>query len=311
MAKHAKLSVNGMRGQQRWRSIQKTRRAATTLWVLGAMFLFTLLPLSYSRAAETEASSEKPAYKFGTFPIFAVGQIGTIFAPVAMEFTQILGQPVQLRTKPSFAEFRQELSRETYDFAVVQPFDYVLAYDHYHYLPLARFDKPLAAYIVVLPDSPLLSLQDLKGMKIALPPATAAVTLMAKKAMLDAGLDLKRDVSLQYTKSHDACLELVIVKSANACVSGPRSVYFFETKWGKHFRLLHQTPGIPNVLFIVHRRVPKAVRDLLLKTVTSWPESSEAGRDFIKFNNNLRLVPAMDAEYDSIRKFPQNLDEES
>ncbi|MDO8704120.1 MAG: phosphate/phosphite/phosphonate ABC transporter substrate-binding protein [Sulfuricaulis sp.] len=274
------------------------------------MFLFTSLPLSYTYAAETEASSEKPAYKFGAFPMVAVGQIGTMFAPVATEFTQVLGQSVQFRTRPSFLEFRQGLSREIYDFAVVQPFDYVLAYDRYHYLPLARFDKPLTANILVLPESTLHSLQDLKGKKVALPPTTAAVTLMAKKAMLEAGLDLKRDVSLQYTKTHDACLELVIVKSADACVSAPRAAYYFETKWGKHFRLLHQTPGIPNVLFIVHRRVPKQVRELLLKTLTSWPESSEVGRDFIKLNNNLRLIPAMNAEYDIIRKFPQNLEEE-
>ncbi|MDO8704119.1 MAG: phosphate/phosphite/phosphonate ABC transporter substrate-binding protein [Sulfuricaulis sp.] len=294
----------------RWRPIQKTYGATAAWLALGAGLLLLLMPLSHAPAAETDAAAEKEAYKFGAFPMVAVGQIDKIFSPVAAEFAQVLGHPVQFRTRPSFDEFRQELSRETYDIAVVQPFDYVLAHDKYHYLPLAHFEKPLVASIMVLEDSPLRGLQDLKGTKIALPPITAATTQMGKKALLNAGFDLKRDVSLEYTKSQDSCLQLVLVKAASACTSSPRSVYLFEEKWGKHFRTLIETPGIPNTLFVVHRRVPKAVRELLLKTITSWPESSEVGREFVKNNNNLRLLPAANSEYDVVRRFPQNLDKE-
>jgi len=278
--------------------------------MFGAGVLLSLLPLPSTHAAEPATALEKPGYKFGAFPMIAVGQIDKVFSPVAAELARVLGQPVLFRTKPTFAEFRQELSRETYDFAVVQPFDYVLAHDKYHYLPLAHFEKPLVTSIMVLQDSPLRSLQDLKGTTIALPPITAATTQMGKKALLDAGFDLKHDVSLEYTKSQDSCLQLVLVKAASACTSSPRSVHVFEEKWGKHFRTLFETPGIPNTLFVVHRRVSKEVRELLLKTVTSWPDSSEVGREFVKLNNNLRLLPAADAEYDVVRRFPQNLDKE-
>ena len=294
----------------RWQPIRRTRHAAATWLALGAGFLLSIMPLSYTHAVETETSSEKPAYKFGAFPMIQVGQVDKIFSPVAAEFAQVLERPVHFRTKPSFAEFRQELSLETYDFAVVQPFDYILAHDKHNYLPLAHFEKPLTAVLMVLSDSPLRGLQDLKGTRVALPPVTAATTQMAKKTFLDAGFDLKRDLSLQYTKSQDSCLQLVMVKSASACSSSPRAVHVFEEKWGKHFRTLFETPGIPNTLFVVHRRVPKEVRELLLKTVTSWPESSEVGREFVKLNNNLRLLPAEDSAYDVVRKFPQHLDEE-
>lgn len=276
---------------------------------LRRFILFCALSLALpASAVATDDEPDKSAYKFGAFPMIAVGQIHSVFSPIAAEFAKVLGHPVHFRTKPTFAEFRQELSLETYDFAVVQPFDYVLAHDRYHYQPLARFEKPLNASIMVLTDSPLRDLNDLRKKKVAFPPVTAAVTQMAKKALLDTGFDLQKDIELKYMRSHDSCLELVLTKSASACVTSPRAAHVFETKWGKHFRVLYDTPSIPNTLFVVHNRIPKEVRATLLKTITSWPESSQAGQEFISINS-MRLVPATDAEYDAVRKFPLNLDE--
>lgn len=276
---------------------------------LRRFILFCALSLALPASAATaDGESDKSAYKFGAFPMIPVRQMHSVFSPIAAEFAKVLEHPVYFRTKPTFAEFRQELRLETYDFAFVQPFDYVLAHDRYHYHPLARFENPLSAIIMVLTDSPLRELKDLRKKKVAFPPVTAAVTQMAKKAFLDAGFDLKKDVELKYTRSHDSCLELVMTKSASACVTAPRAAHIFETKWGKHFRVLYDTPSIPNSLFVVHNRIPKAVRATLLKTITSWPKSSLAGQEFISINS-MRLVPATDAEYDAVRKFPVNLDE--
>jgi phosphonate transport system substrate-binding protein len=262
-----------------------------------------------AHAQEPNASPEKPAYKFGVLNIIGTGQTEEVFAPVAAEFARVLGRQVHFRTKPTYAEFREELSRETYDFAIIGSFGYVLAHDRYHYLPLARYEPPITARMVVLPDSPLRSLRDLRGKRVALPANIAGVSNLARKAFVDAGLDLKRDLTLSYMKNHDACLHLVLIRSADACASSPRGIYVFETKLGVHFRVLHETPGIPNTLLMVHRRVPKEKRDILLKTVTGWPESSEVGRAFVKNSNNMRLVPATDAEYNVVRKFPLNLGE--
>lgn len=280
----------------------------TKLTAVGVSLLLIVFTSS-SRAAETDGAAQKTGYKFGAFPMIAVGQVDKIFSPVAAEFAQILGQPVHFRTKPTFAEFSEELSRETYDFAVVHPFDYVLAHDRYHYLPLARFEDPLRASILVLSDSPLQNLRGLKGKILAFGPASAATSRMAKKALLDAGFDLKRDLKIQHTKSLDSCLQLVVVKAADACVSSPRAVHIFESTWGKYFRPLFETPSIANSLFVVHRRVPADKRNALLKTLISWPESSEVGREFIQLNN-MRLVPAKNADYDAVRRFPPNLDKE-
>ena len=254
------------------------------------------------------AQSLTQDFVFGAFPMVATGQVEKVFSPVAAEFSRLLGKPVLLRTKPSFPLYREELRKQTYDVAIVQPFDYVLAYDQYNYLPLARFEKPLYTSFMVLPESQLRELKDLKGQRVAFPPITAAVTHMGKKAFIDAGIAFPQDVEIKYTKSHDACLQLVIVGAASACASSLRAVHVFESKWGKHFRVLQDTPSIPNSLFIVHRRVPEPERRQLLQLLTSWPGESETGKTFYQDSNNMRLVPAVDTEYDVVRQFPKHKD---
>lgn len=251
------------------------------------------------------ASAKVESYKFGAFPMVSAAQVERVFSPVAAEFSRVLNKKVFMRTKPTFKQYRIELSRQTYDFAIVQPFDYVIAHDKYGYLPMARFHKPLFGSFMVSKDSEINSLKDLKGKTIAFPPIKAAVTHMGKKMLTDFAYKLDQDVKVKYMKSHDSCLRLVIVKKAAACVSSLRAVHIFESKWGKSFRVLKNTPHIPNSLFIVHKRVPKKVRELLIKTMASWPTNSEVGKQFIKNSNNMHLVPANNKEYDIVRNFPR------
>ena len=65
-----------------------------------------------------------------------------MYTPIAAEFSKVPGQPVTLKTKASFEAFTDEIEKETYDIAFVQPFDYVRAHDKHGYIPLARGGEP-------------------------------------------------------------------------------------------------------------------------------------------------------------------------
>ncbi len=278
-------------------------------WGVGSLVLL-LIFFASNNSVSAEPSADKRALKFGVFPMLAVDQMDKVYSPVATEFARVLGRSVLLRTKSSYAQFRQELESEMYDIALVQPFDYVIAKDLHGYLPLARFQPPLSAIIVVREGAAALSLQELKGKTIALPPATAAVSNMGKKAFIDAGMDLHRDVILKYMKSHDSCMQQVIAGSADACITAQRALSIFEARWGKHLVIIAETPAIPNTLFVAHKRVSAVTRDKILKTLVSWPEASEIGKKFLKDSSNTRMVPASDAEYNVVRDFPKFLEKE-
>jgi phosphonate transport system substrate-binding protein len=131
----------------------------------------------------TYAGATENPYQFGVFPYLPVTKIYDLYNPMAVDFGAKLGRQVRLMSKAGYGAFGDELRREVYDIAFVQPFDYVDAHDNHGYLPLARQSGNLHALIVVRDDSPLKSLKDLRGKTIANPPVDAAVSHLTSMAL--------------------------------------------------------------------------------------------------------------------------------
>lgn len=245
------------------------------------------------------AEPAQPPYIFGVFPHLAIARLEKIYAPIAADFGRALDRKVYFRTKPSFEKFTEELRKQTYDIVFLQPFDYVWAHD-YGYLPLARRGEPLTAQIMVAEDSPMHELKDLKGRAVALPPAEAAVSHLAKLALLDAGLDPRRDVTLQHTKSHDSCLQRLLIGAVDACVTAAGPARFFQARMKVSFHILGRSQTIPHALIAVHSRVPEGERERLRATILSWPDSPE-GRRLLEAGELAPFQLAADDEYDVVR----------
>lgn len=248
-------------------------------------------------ATERPADQSKQApFTMGIFPLLSSGQIEKLFAPLAAHVTQNIGHPVRLRTKPNFADYTAELSRKVYDIAFVQPFDYVAAHDKYGYIPIARRTGELSATLVVLPDSQLHSLQDLKGKKVGLPPEIAAVSYLTRTALMDAGLNIHNDVTLAYFKAHDACLNQLMLHKVDVCGSASHPIRFFENKWNVKFRTLATTKSIPPAVFMVHKRVSTKDREAITEAILSW-QKSEQGRGALQESGLALFEPTNESEY--------------
>lgn len=271
---------------------------------ISALFSILLIVVFHASPAEPNSVAVQPPYTLGVFPHLSSGQIEKLFAPFAAHLSKELGRQIHLRTKPNFADFTAELERQTYDLAFVQPFDYVAAHDKYGYVPLVRRTGSLAAILVVRPDSPLHSLQDLKGKRIGLPPKIAAVSFLTRKALLDAGMDINKDVSLHYLKAHDACLNQLLLNKVDVCGSSEHPIRYFENKWHVQFRELTKTQTIPTPLFIAHSRLPPDARDAIKHAILSWQETKQ-GRSMLQSSGITMFQPAEDSEYEIMRTYEQ------
>jgi len=206
-----------------------------------------------------------------------------------------------LRTKPNFTDFTAELSRKTYDVAFVQPLDYVVAHDKFGYVPLARRTGDLSAELVVLPDSPLKNFKDLKGKKIGLPPKISAISYLTRRALRDAGLDIHKDIKLEYFKAHDACLNQLILRRVDVCGSAEHPIRFFENKWKITFRKIAITKSMPPALFMAQSRIPREQRDAIRRSILSWQKTKQ-GRDMLQGNGFTLFQAANDKEYEVVRR---------
>jgi phosphonate transport system substrate-binding protein len=247
-------------------------------------------------------AADKP-YEFGVFPYLPLARIYELYAPMAADFEARLGRPVRFSSKGSYAAFGEELRNETYDIALVQPFDYVDAHDRYGYLPVARRGEALEAVIVVRQESPLANIKDLKGRIVSNPPADAAVSQLTSMAFRDAGIDPESGVNRYYAKNHFACLQSVVIGAADACGTAEQALRTIEKQSPPaRFRVLHRTASIPHTLFVAHKRVPQKDRELLLHTVLEWP-NTEPGRKILEGGQFVPFVAARDADYEVVRRY--------
>jgi phosphonate transport system substrate-binding protein len=224
---------------------------------------------------------------------------------MAVDLEAKLGRPVQLRSKARYEAFSEDLRREAYDIAFVQPFDYVDAHDKHGYLPLARQPGNLHALIVVRDESPLKSVQDLKGRTLANPPAGAAVSHLTSMALWQADIDPNIGVKRQYGKNHFTCLQSLAIGAADACgLAEPAFRTLEKTQTATRLRVLHRTVGMPRPLFVIHKRVSKKDREVLLRTIVDWPNTEE-GRKILERGPIIPFVAATDAnaDYQVIRRY--------
>jgi len=224
--------------------------------------------------------SNRNYYTFGVFPYLSPRDIAINYGPVSADFSQALKHEIRLRTTSSFEKFTENLNAGYYDIAFIQPFDFLPAVEHAHYVPLARLDEPLVTLFVVKKDSPLKTLNDLRGKHIALPPQPAANSRMGLKALMDAGLIPGKDVFVQYYPSQGSCVHEVLIGEAKTCATAAPIVKMFNERMNAHLRVLAKTEAIPHALYVAHERVPAEQREILQNLIISW-RNTEHGQNLL------------------------------
>ena len=264
------------------------------------LLLFLLLTGSLSPSLAAEKKMQTSAYKFGVLPYLSTTRLENIYAPVSAELSLALRHKVNFRTSSSHDRFLNSLKQQRYDIALIQPFWYPPAVGQFGYQPLVRMQEPFISLIMVLDDSPLRSVNDLKGKIIATPPAFAPVVYMARRALKEAGLIPDKDVQLRAFKSVDSCFQQVLIGSADACITPPFAVAIIEEKMGMKLRALLKTTSIPNLSIVVHKRIPADKREQLKNIFLSWRQDN-AGKRLLDRMKTQGFVPAIDKEYDVVR----------
>jgi len=264
-----------------------------------ALFVFVFGISTITWAAEKQARGE---YKFGVFPYLSAVRMDRIYAPVSKELAKNLEHKVKFRTSSTFRIFLDKLKAEYYDFALIQPFWYPVAVDTHHYLPLIRMEEPFVSLIMVLDESQIHTVDDLRGKIIATPPAFVPVVHMARRALIKKGIVPGKDATFEAFKSVDSCFQQVLIGKASACVAPPFAPGVIEKSMNVKLRTILESPAIPNLSLVIHPRVPRQDRKRISKTIMSW-SNTKKGKKLLNNMQTKRFVPIIDKEYDVVRKF--------
>jgi phosphonate transport system substrate-binding protein len=276
--------------------------------LLFLLLLFLLATFPPDRAMA--AAEEEPSYSFGVFPFLPASRLVGTFAPIAAEVGQALHRRIHYQSASTFEKFMTRLEAEEFDIAFVQPFDYVRLGGPVGYIPVARRRESLSAVFVVREESAALTLVDLKGKTIAMAPEVAALSYLGKAALLEAGFQPGADVTIKYMQDHHSCLQQVVIGTAEACVTGRPALRLFENAMNLKLRILHETPAIPQMLFIVHPRVPATDREIIRTTLlaTTLAGVDPGLRTLLMKNDETPFIPTTDADFGEVRRYWQVLE---
>ncbi|MDX1812490.1 MAG: phosphate/phosphite/phosphonate ABC transporter substrate-binding protein [Gammaproteobacteria bacterium] len=241
-------------------------------------------------------------YKFGVFPYLSAVLLDEIYASVTADLSRELNQKVSFRTSSNFKRFFENLSKQKYDFALIQPFWYPPAVDEFNYQPLVRIEEPFTSLIMVLDDSPIKTIADIKGKVIATPPAFVPVVHMAKKDLISEGLVPGKDVTLKAFKTVDSCFQQLLIGTAQACVSPPFVPPIVEEKMKVKLRVLLKTFAIPNLSLVVNARVPEKDR-IKIKNYFLNLAKTDSGKAFLQKIKAQGFIQANDQDYNVVREF--------
>lgn len=262
---------------------------------------FTILIFLFPPASQGE-NQRTDEYKFGVFPYLSAVRMDNIYAPISDQLSQNLNHKVQFRTSSTFKKFLEKLKAEYYDFALIQPFWYPIAVDKKGYIPLLKMEEPFVSLIMVLDNSSIHTVDDLKGKTIASPPSFVPVVHMAKRALLQHGIVPGKNVTLNAYKSVDSCFQQVLIGAADACIAPPFAPAIFENSMNIQLRIILKSSSIPNLALVVHPRVTEVDRKIIRKTLISWSDTDK-GKKLLNSIQTKQFVPIVDSEYDAVREF--------
>ena len=277
----------------------KRHKSATLSTILPIILLFVI---GFTNVTASPYETGGKTYKFGVFPYLSAVRLESIYAPISVELSQALKVQVNFRTATDFKIFFTKLKNQDYDFALIQPFWYPPAVDKFGYLPLVRVEDPFVSLIMVLENSPIRAVNDLKGKVIATPPEFVPVVHMAKRALRRANLIPGKDVTLKAFKTVDSCFQQIIIGAASACVAPPFAPALIEEKMNIRLRVVVKTRSIPNLSLVVHSRVSAQQRNKIEQAFLTISES-EAGTRLLKTLRSRRFIRAQDREYNVVREY--------
>jgi ABC-type phosphate/phosphonate transport system substrate-binding protein len=271
--------------------------------LLGCLLLcFAALP-SHAAGADHEPASR---LILGLLPSQSpVTQFKNI-APLRDYLTEQLQGDMEIAIAKDYAQHMTDLKQRRYDMVFTAPHIALYASKHDRYLPIATFDKSLAAVVVVEEHSDFHDLADLTRATIATPSEKAIVTMVGKDLLTHHGLTGMNRPRYQVFRTHNAAYKAVLARQADAAIIS--NIYFIKAKaQGAGLRKLGQSHDFPGIGVMVAKDLPATLRDRI-RNVLIHLGDTEAGRRVLKHLKFPAYRAVEKNEFESLRPYLPGLE---
>ena len=255
--------------------------------LLLALFSFVFVFSIVGCSAKTETKKEEKVIKMGFVPLKNSEKLVEDLKPISDYLTERLGVKVEAFTASNYIGVVEGLGSGSVDFGIIPPFSSLLAQKQSNAKPIltskGKTGKPgYTAELYVRKDSGIKSLQDVKGKKVAfVDPSSSSGYIYPGAMLVNAGLNLDKDISYQFSGGHDKSLQLLLNKDVDviATFDGVEDRYAKDFPQAKtDIQKLATSDMIPGVMVTTSDKMDKELQKKLeqaLRDIEKDPKMKE------------------------------------
>ena len=210
---------------------------------------------------------------FDVVPQFTAAKIHTTWAPLLQRVGKEAGLCFELKIAASIPEFEQTFLKGQAQFAYVNPYHAVLAYQKQKYAPLlADGHEALTGILVVRKDSPVQNVDALSGKPLAFPAPNAFAASLLIRAEL-----AKKKINIQpvFVKNHSNVYRAVIAQDMVAGGGVNNTLESEVPEVQSQLRVLYETQAYTPHPVITHPSVSQDVRQRFFKAMLKLTQDEE------------------------------------
>ena len=244
--------------------------------ILLALFSFLFVFSIVGCSAKTETKKEEKVIKMGFVPLKNSEKLVEDLKPISDYLSERLGVKVEAFTASNYIGVVEGIGSGSVDFGIIPPFSALLAQKQSNAKPIltskGKTGKPgYTAELYVRKDSGIKNLQAVKGKKVAfVDPSSSSGYIYPGAMLVEAGLNLEKDISYQFSGGHDKSLQLLLNKDVDviATFDGVEDRYAKDFPQAKtDIQKLATSDMIPGIMVTVSSKMDKDLQDKLEKAL--------------------------------------------
>ena len=276
--------------------------------LLLALFSFVFVFSIVGCSAKTETKKEEKVIKMGFVPLKNSEKLVEDLKPISDYLTERLGVKVEAFTASNYIGVVEGLGSGSVDFGIIPPFSSLLAQKQSNAKPIltskGKTGKPgYTAELYVRKDSGIKSLQDVKGKKVAfVDPSSSSGYIYPGAMLVNAGLNLDKDISYQFSGGHDKSLQLLLNKDVDviATFDGVEDRYAKDFPQAKtDIQKLATSDMIPGVMVTTSSKMDKELQEKLEKALRDIEKDQKMKEMFTKM---FSITGFTDVDQDAYKK---------